>query len=152
MLGALLEDRFQLKTHRAEQDKTAFVLTVADGGSKMLPAEGSCVVRDPANPPREGDNANYCGNMRRGLSSLDGMGVQISAKDGITLGNLTGQLTSILGRPVVDQTGLTGLYTFHLQWLKLPRRPVLRLAIRPRPCRRISDASIFTAIFAKNWD
>jgi uncharacterized protein (TIGR03435 family) len=74
MLRTLLEDRFQLKTHRTEQDKAAYVLTAADGGLKMRHAEGSCVVRDPANTPREGDNTNYCGNMRRGLNSLHHLG------------------------------------------------------------------------------
>jgi len=148
MLRTLLEDRFQLKTHRAEQDKTAYMLTVADGGLKMQHAEGSCVVRDPANPPREGDNTNFCGNMRRGLNSLDGMGVKISANDGITLGNIAGQLTAILGRPVVDRTGLTGLYTFHLQWLPTEAASAPNNLSGAMP-EDLSDSSLFTAVREK---
>jgi uncharacterized protein (TIGR03435 family) len=145
MLRTLLEDRFELKTHREKQEMPAYLLTIADSGMKMQRAEGRCVVRDPANPPRQGDGVRYCGNMRRGTNTLDGEGVQIAAADRVTLGSLTGQLSSILGRPVVDRTGLTGLFMFHLQWLPAEGASSpsdSAEAISPD----LSSASIFTAL------
>jgi uncharacterized protein (TIGR03435 family) len=61
------------------------------------------------------------------------------------LGNLTGQLTSILGRPVVDQTGLTGLYTFHLQWLPPEAAPALNDSSGAMP-EELLGVSLFTAL------
>ena len=36
--------------------------------------------------------------------------------DGPPLQSLTGQLGDLLDRPVIDKTGLTGLYDVHLEW------------------------------------
>jgi uncharacterized protein (TIGR03435 family) len=57
----VLEDRFQLKTHRATDDQPVYVLTLAKGGlnkDKVKPtAPGDCVTRGPGvplPPPRQG--------------------------------------------------------------------------------------------------
>ena len=48
MLRALLEDRFQLKTHRAVEEIPMYALTVASGGLKMQPMEeGGCTRTIP---------------------------------------------------------------------------------------------------------
>jgi len=52
MLGALLEERFQLKTHREQEQIPMYALTVATGGLKLKPMDdGGCITFDPANPP-----------------------------------------------------------------------------------------------------
>jgi uncharacterized protein (TIGR03435 family) len=47
MLQALLEDRFQVKTHRVVREVPVYEMTLAKGGLKLAHSEeGSCVQRD----------------------------------------------------------------------------------------------------------
>src|SRR4029434_5123088 len=51
MLQALLEDRFQLRTHRETREMPAYVLTVARGGARLTPSKpGSCIEIDQSKP------------------------------------------------------------------------------------------------------
>jgi uncharacterized protein (TIGR03435 family) len=54
MLRLLLEDRFQLKTHRDTEEVAIYSLTIAKVGLKIKPIEeGSCAPFDPIkNQPR----------------------------------------------------------------------------------------------------
>jgi uncharacterized protein (TIGR03435 family) len=120
MVRTLLDDRFGMKGHREMRYQSVFFLTVAKGGAKIQHAEGTCVPRDPNHPPRQPTRGepvpNYCGGMHRSSQSLDGTGEGIADTSGFTLGTLSGQLSSILGRAVIDKTGLTGIFNFHLRW------------------------------------
>ena len=55
MLQKLLEDRFQLRTHRETREMPAYVLTVARGGARLQPSkDGGCIEVDrstAATPP-----------------------------------------------------------------------------------------------------
>ena len=52
MLQSLLEDRFQLKLHRASKEIDVFELTAGKSWSKLRPAkEGGCVAFDRNHPP-----------------------------------------------------------------------------------------------------
>ena len=152
MLGTLLEGRFNLKAHRETQQGPVYLLKVAKGGAKMQRAEGSCVPRDPNNPPPRpapGETGpNYCGNMHGGKQELHGRGVSIG-KVGITpLGTLSGQLASILDRTVIDETGLDGIYNFDLAWTPdLAASPLgggsePRLRVRALPSSRRCRSSL----------
>src|ERR1700679_147610 len=46
MLQALLEDRFQLKTHREAEEVPMYALTVAKGGLRLKPMEQGCTPPD----------------------------------------------------------------------------------------------------------
>lgn len=46
MLQALLEDRFQLKTHREPEEVPRYELKVAKGGLKLKPMEQGCKQPD----------------------------------------------------------------------------------------------------------
>jgi uncharacterized protein (TIGR03435 family) len=120
-LKTLLEDRFALKVHREVREQAVYLLTAAKNGPKLEHAEGTCAPRDPNHPerrPQPGERSpDYCGNMNRGRQSLEGRGEKLSDQNGFTLGTLTGQLSSILDRPVLDRTGLTGIFNFRLQWM-----------------------------------
>lgn len=125
MLRTLLEDRFGLKVHRGTQQGPVYVMTVAKGGLRMQHAEGTCVPRDPNHPPPQTPPGqkppNYCGNMRRSSQTLNGRGAPMGVVAGVTpLGTLSGQLSSILDRKVIDKTGLTGIFDFNLEWTLTP--------------------------------
>jgi uncharacterized protein (TIGR03435 family) len=106
MLQVMLEDRFALKTHRETRDGAVYSLVVARKGSKMKPTvEGSCVDAAIGKPLKPGTTA--CG-YRPGNGTLDSKGVSVAV--------LAGFLSSIMGRPVADNTGLTGKFDFHLEY------------------------------------
>jgi len=98
-LRALLADRFQLVLHRESKEQSVYALVVAKGGPKLQQSEG-----------KEGSGPK--GMMRMGRGQLSGQGVALQM--------LTQSLSSQLGRPVIDQTGLKGNFDFKLEWTPDP--------------------------------
>ena len=111
MMQALLEDRFQVKVHRETREISGYVMTVDKSGVKLKPIqEGSCVRVDPADldqsPPAMPCNVPQM--ARSGpLTVLDMRGVSL---------DVFALLLHPDGRPVIDRTGLTGLFDIHLEW------------------------------------
>jgi len=118
MLMAVLEDKFHLQTHRKVEEVDMYELTVAAGGSKLQPAgPDACIQYDPGAPLRASDmfpaNGKPLCIMGAGWQgpnwTIDAAGQPIET--------LARQLESfIVGRPVLDKTGLTGLYTLHIKF------------------------------------
>jgi uncharacterized protein (TIGR03435 family) len=97
MLLPLLTDRFNLKFHHETRELPLYALVIAKGGSKLKEVK----PEDPAHPqPR--------GWMSISRGKLDGREVTIEP--------LLHLLAQQLGRTVQDKTGLTGNYTYVLQW------------------------------------
>jgi len=127
MLQMLLEDRFQLKVHLETRVGPVYELTVAKGGLKMpvQPPE-SCVDMwkqhaDPASvvKPVWCDDWQVAVNGRlNGMPTgrLIGVGITM-ATEGDPQAGLIAALTNILGRTVIDKTGLTEAYQVHLEWM-----------------------------------
>jgi len=116
MLEALLESRFQLKTHRAVEEIPMFSLVVADGGFKLAPMEaGGCIPHEPGTPLKVSDisppgQKPLC-IMHTGW---EGPNWTMDAT-GQPLADLAGALADIvMDRPVVNKTGIAGLFSFHL--------------------------------------
>jgi uncharacterized protein (TIGR03435 family) len=104
MMQALLADRFRLQTHRETKDARVFVLTAAKGGMKLQPLkEGSCTPRDPNVPPVAG-NKPFCGIPKQ---SGDGPNIVIEVV-GMDTASWVRILSSMLGRTVINETGLSG--------------------------------------------
>ena len=95
-LQSLLADRFQVTIHRETKEAPVYALVVAKGGSKLQPSE-----RKEGNAPRGP-------MMRLGRGEINGQGVKLEM--------LATSLSNILGRSVVDQTGLSGNFDVKLQW------------------------------------
>jgi uncharacterized protein (TIGR03435 family) len=116
MIQSLLADRFQLKMHQETKEVATYSLVMArkDGkpGPQLVEApEGSCQQRDPAKPPtppEPGKVSQFCGAMRMGRGSLNGTSVLLK--------DMTPLLGRLLGRQVVDNTGLTGKYNVSVEW------------------------------------
>jgi len=113
MLQALLEDRFQLKVHRATRDTPVYALTLAKGGAKLQPfKEGSCNPYDiaamfPPPPPPE----NPCrsrGTMEGGMLTVDAQAT--------TLDDFARFVLGVMDRPVINKTGIQGRFDFHLEY------------------------------------
>jgi uncharacterized protein (TIGR03435 family) len=115
MLKALLEDRFKLKIHRETNEIPVYELTVAKDGLKAPRfTTGSCTPFDwntPLSDQLQSQTQKHCVDRetRRGVSvfvQLDAMSVDAFIKF----------FLSRLDRPVIDKTGLTGLFDFHLDY------------------------------------
>jgi uncharacterized protein (TIGR03435 family) len=94
MLQSLLRDRFGLEAHRETREQLAYVLKIAKDGPKLKANETGAT------------------NVRINNNSIGLEHGEIS--------RLTQLLSSALGKPVVDQTGLTGHYDLSLQWSDAP--------------------------------
>jgi len=120
MLQTLLEDRFKLKMHHESREVPVYALTVAKGGLKLHSfQEGRCIPRDftvleqfPPQPfPELPPGQKYCGmgGTEKGANvTLDATAMSI---DNFIKYSLPG-----LDRPVVNKTGITGLFDFHLEF------------------------------------
>jgi len=108
MMQSLLADRFQLKFHRETKEQTIYALVVDKNGPKLKESTGEGDLLGPA--PEGGRGAGRGGRqgVRIGRGQLEAQGAQVSM--------LANQLSNVLGRQVIDKTGLTGSYDFKLTW------------------------------------
>lgn len=121
MLQTLFEQRFSLQVHRSTEPRPAYLLTVSKGGPKFKARE------------------------QEGSTNIHVTPNSIRLEAG-TLDRLAQLLATALGRPVIDETHLTGRYDLDLQWDDAPVAaggvPGLDQAAAPGNDR----GSIFTAI------
>jgi uncharacterized protein (TIGR03435 family) len=149
MLQALLEERFQLTLHRETRQLPVYDLAIGKNGAKLEPSrEGSCTPYSgdspaPASTP-DASPLNFCGfrsTPSDGFNRiLDGKGITMAA----LAANLSRTYISLLGRNVIDGTGLTGTYDLHLKWaidsLSAPAGPDTTQS------SDVTGPSIFTAL------
>jgi uncharacterized protein (TIGR03435 family) len=96
-LRTLLMERFQLRVHWETKELPVYGLVIAKNGVKIQAAKDD-------GTPRESMNVR-----------ADNGQVQIIGK-GATLGPLTKSLADLVGRPVLDKTGLTGSFDFTISY------------------------------------
>jgi uncharacterized protein (TIGR03435 family) len=143
MLKALLADRFALKTHIETRQLPTYALVVArtDGrlGPAIKPTPTECLQeidarknappqpRQPTTPPperpspRELPTTPICGNMQS-VGRPNGSFTLLAG--GRELREIVSLCSSEVAAPVVDRTGLTGLFTFTLEFT--PKRNAAR--------------------------
>lgn len=92
----LIADRFKLAFHHGKEELSVYVLRVAKTGPRLTKSEG-----DPNGLPTQG------------FSKFGALSVQNA-----TMGEFANQIlqNTVLDRPVIDQTGLTGRWDFTLNW------------------------------------
>ena len=142
MLRKLLADRFQLAVHLGTKEMPFYALVVAKNGPKLDPPRGiGCL--DPTSlvagaPPPEPDKGSGpirpCGGFNNMVA-----GQAYGAK--VPMSRFEIFLTRILGKPVVNKTGLDGPYDITLRWDPNEFQPAsdLQAAASSLP-------SIFTAV------
>jgi uncharacterized protein (TIGR03435 family) len=110
-----LKDRFQLVIRWETRQLPVYALTIAKGGLKMKPV--------PAGPTvLQGNHGRLTGQA-------------------VTIDQARRVLTDVLGRPVVDEAGLTGSFDFKLEWT-----PEASPSPDPSQAPPSAGESIFTAI------
>lgn len=143
MLQAVLENRFKLKIHRETKEVPVYRLSVAKGGPPLQPFQGSCIPWDFDNPPVHPPPPS----LRCGRGQRTSNGVEL---DAATMVDLCYFFLVTLDRPVIDETGMTGRFDFHLD---LPAEAIKDLESRPRgapsgidPRAPATDPSLVSAI------
>ena len=92
-LQTLLADRFQLKVHRETREWPEYTLVMAKGGVRL---------KEPDAGLGNGISMDRCGTMKGTRT---------------TMSNLAMVLSRQLERPVLDKTGLNGLYDFEMNYM-----------------------------------
>jgi uncharacterized protein (TIGR03435 family) len=116
MMKTLLASRFQMKLHHDSKPYPVYALIVAKGGLKMkeVPPETSDSPEAEKNKPFEvgvsGGPRGVSLSLGRG-SFFDFSNNRLQVKK-ISMIGLSDLLARFMDRPVVDMTGLTGLYDF----------------------------------------
>lgn len=94
MVQKLLADRFELKFHREKRELTVYALVLGKDGPKLTKSSSQSSLPNVSFHPS--------GEFRAQNETME---------------NFAGQLQgTVLGRPVVDQTGFEGRFDFTLQW------------------------------------
>jgi uncharacterized protein (TIGR03435 family) len=140
MMQALLAERFKLVVHKEMRESNVFVLSVARTDGRLGPtlhlSDVDCAAlaaqmrQTPQAAPPVLTRGNPC-ELLRSFGSLK--------LGGRPLSQLANTLSNLVGRPVVDETGLTGNFDVTLTWT--PEQPVGDVAAVPA-----DGPSIFSAI------
>jgi uncharacterized protein (TIGR03435 family) len=117
MMQGMLADRFQLKSHRETRELPVYELTIARGGFKLKevappPLRAAGVPPGPPPPPPPPGtppptNPSALPTPPPGAMMNFGRGIAATA---VPFAALVSSLTQILGRPVIDKTGIKGYY------------------------------------------
>jgi bla regulator protein blaR1 len=123
MLQSLLAERFQLKVHRETKELPVLLLKIAKGGPKLTEKF-----------------SDISGGLRPGRGFLAGTATEIPF--------LAQTLSQMVGRPILDQTGLNGKYDFELKWTPDQSSPngALGGALPPSPSTDPDRPDIFAAL------
>lgn len=114
MMQGLLADRFGLVFHKETKESQIYALVLArkDGklGANLTESkEGNCTQFDPSKPPpRPEPGMRGCGSLMMSPRQIMGYGIPIE--------RLVPMLSRIVGREIVDQTGLTGNYDVKIDY------------------------------------
>lgn len=106
MLQAVLAERFKLATHLETKELTVYELVVAKNGPKLKKAD-----------PGEDDMTSRRGQLKATRVSMRALARFLAGPNR-------------LSRPVVDKTGLDGVFDFTLQWTTDPEGPSIFAALQ----------------------
>ena len=125
LLQSLLAERFNLKFHRETKDLPIYQLVVAKNGPKLkkseVQAEGPeadppSKGAQPGEPPAPAHSATGMPGGPRARGAMVRMGRGMVNAEMARVSEIASILAQQLGRPVVDKTGLEGLFDFKLEW------------------------------------
>lgn len=141
MMQALVEDRFQLKIHRQTTEGPVYYLTVARGRPRLQPfTEGSCTLYFGFPRPPLAPGQTYCER------SINGLKPSIQA-DGATLDEFSKLLRMVVGRRVIDKTGITGRFKVRVEFSREGTELAAMALKGPPPASDpTGPPSIFTAL------
>ncbi len=155
-LQALLEDRFELKSHRETKEMQVYTLTVDKGGPKLKPFDPSAAAQTSALPPGTQPPVDPDGKLLPNFAPPPGAvvaGGGTILATGVPMDQIVTLLGRLTDRPILDRTGLVGRFNIRLQFdpETAPRTPLGTTPASPPPStqqtpRDPASPSLFTAI------
>jgi uncharacterized protein (TIGR03435 family) len=160
MLRRLLAERFGLAVHRERRDQPVYALALADrnglAGRRLRPAAAGCASNEPATAGPIGVAPAAmlpCGFL--GFSAT----TDFAARTGgltfraLTIEGLATKLSPILGRQVVDRTGLIGQFDADFDFIaEIPLPPPPPGSPRPSVQRPPSAWTVFPEQLGLRFD
>ena len=148
MVQKLLQDRFGLVSHRETQDLPIYHLVLArsDGrlGPRLVPSDVDCVQwRADKKPLVGGGGPSPVAPGGRRPQCLDINNGRIYSGGARSSADIARSLQGNLRAPVVDRTGLKGVYDLDLEWTPAAE---LTAAQSGQPATPADGVSIFTAV------
>lgn len=141
MMQAMLADRFKLVTHREKREVSVFIITPvrSDGkpGPNLIESKGCVQQAAVARGEAQADAKTPICGMKGG-----GNGRVIFV--GIPMQTFTSAIGVLLGRTVIDKTGLTG--TYDIDFTFTPEQQIVGRSDAPTPVADSSGPSIYTAL------
>lgn len=107
MLQTLLEERFKVALHHDQKGVPVYALTVAKDSPNLRESPAG----DSSDPGCNGGVRKVCRKM-----SMQALADQLTRISQLNASVPVGDLTWGVDRPVVDMTGLTGVYDFDLEY------------------------------------
>jgi uncharacterized protein (TIGR03435 family) len=147
MVQSLLADRFRLVIHKDTKELPVYKLVLSRKDGKLGPQfkaaiDGSCEPLNESSPaPRREPNkrpALPCSTWNLSTTELRGAAINIT--------QIVRPLSRVVGRTVVDQTGLTGNYDLMLRWMPDEAQMAQLQPDAPKPTVADSGPSIFAAL------
>ena len=122
MLRKVLEERFHLATHFESRDGAVWLMSVAKSGLKLKTTDENAKPPESRTiGPLQVDKDFYPVVAAGSGATLGFSGsVHLTAR-AVTASKLADLLTPEAGRPVIDKTGLSGVYDVRLSFVPVPR-------------------------------
>jgi len=157
MMQALLAERFGLKVHKESKEVPVYSLLVGKNGPKLKKAEivPQGASDGPPPPGGRGPGPGAPGMMR--MMMQPGGKMHLNAT-GMAISNFADMLARQVGKPVFDNTGITGLYDIDLEFKPEEGMGMMRGMPMPMPrpdgggeahgpvLENVEAPSIFTAV------
>jgi uncharacterized protein (TIGR03435 family) len=127
MLQTLLAERFQLALHRENREQPIYSLVIARNGPKLAKAKHDTCAESTMEDP--------CGGFRIANRSRMWGGT-------VTVKQFADELTYMMGRMVMDKTGIAGLYDIRVEWTPEHFGPEPGTEVKPDE----ANGTLFTAV------
>ena len=140
MLQGLLAERFKLKIRRETKEMPVYAVVVGKGGAKLQKSkieEKDCRDADTAAPPDRVACHAFLGGRGRGLHG-----------EAVSIADMLGYVENWTDRPLVDKTGLPGLFNIQTRgWLPMQPGPAPAAGVRAEDGSDMADVPTLFGVF-----
>ena len=125
LMTNLLKDRFRMVSHTETREMPVYNLVLARSDKRLGPslketsAECRAAMEARLAAPQRGASPPTAPTAS-GACPPPGLNVGLLSQGGIQMATLAQGLIQLVGRPVIDRTGLTGYYDYTLTWMPEP--------------------------------
>jgi bla regulator protein BlaR1 len=122
LMTNLLKDRFRMVSHTETREMPVYNLVLARSDKRLGPSlkETSAECRAAMEAWLAAPQRGASPQTVSGACPPTGLNIGLLSQGGIEMTILTQGLIQLVGRPVIDRTGLTGRYDYTLKWMPEP--------------------------------